>query len=280
MEVKNILSSRNWVSLPFSDHCAPLYEDADDLNVLTDFLHAASQDDGPAGFELRFPYPEYSDLYMSDLFVLHVLQLSEDVEAVLSQIHSMHRRNAKTAKKRGVHLESGTGQKELKEFYRLHLETRRRQGMPIQPWSFFEALRKLVLEQGLGFILLAYEDEECLAAAMFLHWGDTFTYKYGASSAKGQRLRPNSLLFREAIRWGCENGYSQMDFGRTDFENSGLREFKSRWGADETQLAYSFSAPLPESGGGKWMALAQNIIRHSPLWVSRLTGELFYRYFG
>ena len=93
-------------------------------------------------------------------------------------------------------------------------------------------------------------------------------------------MRPNDLLFLEAIRWGSENGYSHLDFGRTDFQNTGLREFKSRWGAEETQLVYSFSAPVPDVEDGHLMSLAHNVIRHSPLWVSRLSGELFYRYFG
>jgi len=280
MEVKNILSAHSWISLPYSDHCAPLYEDVDDLNYLTDFLHDTCQEGGLASFELRYPYPENSRLHMKDLFVLHILQLSGDAETDLGRIHSMHRRNAKTAQNNGVQIQSGIGRKELKEFYGLHLRTRRRQGMPVQPWSFFEALREQVLKQDLGFILLAYKDRDCLAAAMFLHWGDVLTYKYGASSMKGQKLRPNALLFREAIRWGSENGYSQLDFGRTDFDNKGLREFKSRWGAEEMQLAYSFSSPVSNSDDPRWMFMAQSIIRHSPLWVSRLTGELFYRYFG
>ena len=237
-----------WVSLPFSDHCAPLYTDTNALNTLTDFLHVSQQDNGPAGLELRFPYPEYSRFYLKELYVLHVLRLSGDVDADLGCIHSMHRRNANTARKRGVQIRSGTELEDLKTFYRLHLETRSRQGMPVQPWSFFEAVRELVLNQGMGFILLAYKDQECLAAAMFLHWGDTLVYKYGASSMEGLRLRPNDLLFWEAIRWGSENGYSHLDFGRTDFDNSGLREFKSRWGAEETQLAYSFSTPIAEGG--------------------------------
>ena len=280
MEVKNPLSVPRWISLPFSDHCAPLYLDADALKALTGFLRASHQADGSTSLELRFPYPKDACFHLKELYVLHILQLSGDVDKDLDCIHSMHRRNANKARKYGVQIRSGVGHSELKAFYRLHLETRRRQGMPVQPWSFFEALRELVLEQGLGFILLAYKDQECLAAAIFLHWSDTLIYKYGASSVDGLHMRPNDLIFWEAIRWGSENGYSRLDFGRTDFDNTGLREFKSRWGAEETQLAYSFSTPIPDGEEGQWMNLAHNIIRHSPLWVSRLSGELFYRYFG
>ncbi len=271
---------RHWTSLPFTDHCAPLALDAESLGRLTDFALASYRDRGLDSLELRWPYPTRPLVRPKDLFVIHNLALDGDFEAVSRQIHAMHRRNAKNAQKRGVRIHSGTGKDELKAFYALHLETRRRQGTPVQPWAFFEALRSQVLDKGLGFILLAYHEKDCLAAAVFLHWGETLTYKYGASSISGLSLRPNDLLFTEAIRWGCENGYQVMDFGRTDFANTGLREFKSRWGAAETPLTYSFIPAAPDGHESRLMSLAQAVIRRSPRLVCRLTGELLYRYFG
>ena len=88
---------------------------------------------------------------------------------------------------------------------------------------FFDLLASGLIEQGLGFVLLAYKDDECLAAAVFLHWQRTLTYKYGASVADGLKLRPNNLLFWTAIRWGCENGYTVLNMGKTDLANTGLR---------------------------------------------------------
>jgi len=272
--------ARHWTSLPFTDHCTPLALDADSLRGLTEFVLAAYRDRGLTSLELRWPYPARPLIHPKEMFVLHNLRLDDDFEAVAKQIHSMHRRNAKNAQKRGVRIHSGAGKDELKAFYALHLETRRRQGTPVQPWGFFENLRSQVLEKGLGFILLAYHGQDCLAAAVFLHWGETLTYKYGASSAEGLSLRPNDLLFTEAIRWGCENGYKVLDFGRTDFANAGLREFKSRWGAVESPLAYSFIPAAPDGHESRLMSLAQTVIRRSPRLVCRLTGELLYRYFG
>jgi CelD/BcsL family acetyltransferase involved in cellulose biosynthesis len=271
---------RHWTSLPFTDHCAPLAQDAESLRFLTHVVSAAYRDHGLVSLELRWPYPAHPLIHPKDLFVIHNLRLGTDYETVARQIHSMHRRNAKNAQKRGVRIHSGIGKEELKAFYALHLETRQRQGTPIQPWAFFDNLRTQVLEKGLGFILLAYHEKDCLAAAVFLHWGKTLTYKYGASSTTGLSLRPNDLLFSEAIRWGCENGCQTLDFGRTDFENTGLREFKSRWGATETPLTYSFVPAAPDGHESKLISLAQTVIRRSPKLVCRMTGELLYRYFG
>ena len=88
----------------------------------------------------------------------------------------------------------------------------------------------------------------------------TLTYKYGASDVAFLDRRPNNLLFAEAIGYGVEHGFERLDFGRTDYDNPGLRTFKLGWGATEHQLAYTYlGAPgregtderVPSHGGGR-----------------------------
>ncbi len=276
-----LLTSRRWVSLPFTDHCAPLAVDEAALTALIDFALTAFGNQRPTSFEARWAYPKHAQLYSKNRFVFHSLQLEPDFACLSKQIHAMHRRNAQTAQKRGVMLHLGSGREELKEFYQLHLETRRRQGTPVQPWLFFENLRTQVLEKGLGYILLAYHQRTCLAAAIFLHSGETLTYKYGASSLAELALRPNDLIFWEAIRWGCENGYKLLDFGRTDFENTGLRDFKSRWGAQEMPLSYtSLGREVNQSHNPYFLKVLRGVIQKSPAWLCRLSGEFLYKYVG
>jgi CelD/BcsL family acetyltransferase involved in cellulose biosynthesis len=163
----------------------------------------------------------------------------------------------------------------------MQLETRHRKGIPVQPRKFFDLLGKHILAQGLGFILLAYKDDQCLAGGLFLHWQHTLTYKYAVSSSKGQQYRPNNLLSWTAMRWGCENGYTVFDLGRTELENEGLRRFKNGWGAEESPLPYSvLSAKSQDTGNDKLMSLMSTFIQKAPPWVCRVTGELLYRHFG
>jgi lipid II:glycine glycyltransferase (peptidoglycan interpeptide bridge formation enzyme) len=163
----------------------------------------------------------------------------------------------------------------------MQLATRRRKGLPVQPRKFFELLQEYVLAKGLGFVLLAYKDQECLAGGLFLHWQRTLTYKYAASSGEEQQYRPNNLLTWTAIRWGCENGYQLFDLGRTELDNAGLRRFKKGWGALEESLTYSTmsSRPLKQSTR-KLEQLLHSVIQHSPPWVCRISGELLYRHVG
>jgi CelD/BcsL family acetyltransferase involved in cellulose biosynthesis len=153
--------------------------------------------------------------------------------------------------------------------------------MPVQPWRFFQLIFSNLIEKGRGFILLAQQDDHCLAAGLFLHWNHTLTYKYSASSDKGQNLRPNHLLTWTAIRWGCEHGFQSFDFGRTDVNDEGLRTYKHRWGAEELPLNY-FTIPgrSEQPSSGKLMRTMQTIIQNSPVWVCKLAGEALYKHFA
>jgi CelD/BcsL family acetyltransferase involved in cellulose biosynthesis len=281
IEVNSRLTGRRWVSLPFTDHCAPLYCDAESFSRLIDRLVYLSADARTPNIELRWGFPTNPAIQSYSHHVLHTIKLGPDIESVASRFHHMHRRNIEVAKKKGVRIEWGQNREHLNVFYRLHLSTRRRQGIPVQPWKFFDLLGSAIIKQGLGFVLLAYKDDECLAAGVFLHWQQTLTYKYGASKTDGLSLRPNNLLFWTAISWGCENGYTLFDMGRTDISNTGLREFKNRWGSDEVPLIYStLCTTPPQPMTGKLMRVMQTIIRNSPVWVCRAAGELLYGHVG
>jgi CelD/BcsL family acetyltransferase involved in cellulose biosynthesis len=281
MEVHSRMTGRRWVSLPFTDYCPPLYDDLDALNQLTHDLAFLYQAGKAPKIEIRWQLPAYPPIQSHPAYYLHTVKLASDPQVVMKGFERTHRQNIGTAEKRGVHIERGTDQEHLHCFYQMQLETRRRKGLPVQPWKFFDLLGRNVLAQGLGFVLLAYQGDQCLAGGLFVHWQQTVTYKYAASSNEGQECRPNNLLSWTAMRWGCENGYTVFDLGRTELENAGLRRFKKGWGADESSLTYSLlSAAPPEANNGKLMSLVGPLIQKAPPWVCRAAGELIYRHFG
>lgn len=280
-QVNSLVTGQRLVSLPFSDHCAPIYRDYDAFAELTNNLVLLYQDRGIPTMEMRAEFPAHPSIQRYSHHVIHTICLDHDADSMFSRLHSMHKRNIKKAKKDGVRVVRGATDNDLDVFYNLHLQTRRRQGFPVQPRKFFDLLGRNIIDQGLGFVLLAYIGDECIAGGVFLHWQHTLTYKYGASNEVGRNLRANNLLMWTAIRWGCENGYRVFDMGKTDIENTGLRQFKSRWGAVEEPLVYSIlSGRLHLQTNGKLQGIMQTVIRNSPSWVCRATGELLYRHYG
>src|SRR5438067_6027003 len=109
----------------------------------------------------------------------------------------MLRRNIGVAERLGVTLYQGNSPDDMEVFYRLHLMTRRRLGVPIQPRRFFHLFNSYIIDHHLGFILSAHVDDVPIAAAVFLNWNGVLIYKYGASDHRFWNYRPNNLLFWE-----------------------------------------------------------------------------------
>lgn len=281
MKVSSPLTGRRWVSLPFSDYCNPLYLDDAANEELVQKLVQLYQTDHTKRLEVRWKLPEHPNIQQLSEFVLHTIQLESDPDLVAKRFKRTHLQNIHTAEERGVKVEFGDQLKHIKVFYELQLETRKRHGVPSQPWKYFELLWRRIISARMGFVLLAHKDDEYIAGMVYLNWGKTLIAKYAASREDRFNLRPNNLLFWEGMRWGCQNGCKVFDMGRTEVENTGLRTFKSRWGALEEPLYYSIlsSKPLKPSSS-RMEHILHSVIQRSPLWVCRISGELLYRHVG
>jgi CelD/BcsL family acetyltransferase involved in cellulose biosynthesis len=279
IDVSTRLTGRKWVSLPFTDFCPPVVGDGGAVEELVGALDAERRAAGVTRLEVRADVPG-AGVARRSRFVVHRLELDHDPDAISRRLRSEHRRKIKLARSQGVAVRVASERSELVDvFYGLHLGTRRRQGVPIQPKRFFELLWERIIEPGLGVCLLAFAHGAPLAGAVMLAWNHTVTGKYYASDARFWGLRPNHLLYWEAIAWSCERGFLEFDFGRSDLDNAGLRSFKSSWGAREEPLVY---CTLGDPGGGRRArrpaAALGTIIRHSPPALCRTVGELFYKY--
>jgi CelD/BcsL family acetyltransferase involved in cellulose biosynthesis len=278
LNVQRPLGGRRYVSLPFTDYCAPLAEPGAEATVTESLVLAAATLKLDV-LEVRAALSPNERVHTSAGAVRHTLALVDDPEAVAQGISKHHRRNIRRAEQADLTVRFGTAVDDMRAFYRLHLLTRQRLGVPIQPWHFFEALVRMLERERLGFVVVASFGDLPVAAAVFMARQGVMIYKYGASDPDFWERRPNNLLFWRAIQWGCAHGLRVLDWGRTDIENTGLREFKSGWGAREEPLAYSVIAdqpPVPASGRIN-RAMAP-VIRRSPTWVCRALGEVLYRY--
>jgi CelD/BcsL family acetyltransferase involved in cellulose biosynthesis len=280
VEVRHHVGRAKWVSLPFTDYCPPLVSSPQDEQVLSVALRDARVAAGVRTMEVRAPMA--GTVQTGPVALRHVLELDADPAVVYERFHpSQVRRNIKRAQREGVSVRQGDRPEDLLEvFYGLHLATRRRQGVPIQPRRFFRLLWERTVEPGLASVLIAEAEGRPVAAAVFLSWNGTLIYKFGASDEGAWSLRPNHLLFWQAIQDACAQGCRWMDFGRTDAGQEGLAAFKRSWGAREEPLAYGAigSGDHAVTPGGTMDRALGAVIRHGPPLVCRVTGELLYRY--
>jgi CelD/BcsL family acetyltransferase involved in cellulose biosynthesis len=269
---------RRWVSLPFSDACSPIASDPDALRSLVLALDEARHDAGLATIEVRASLPAPATVASSDA-VIHRRTLPASVEELWATTHRSRRAGVRTARKQQVVVRPGEREADLTGcFYSLHVNTRRRHGVPVQPKRFFELLWTRLLARGLGAVLIAEVDGEPIAANVLLSWGGTLVEKYSASDARHWHRRANDLLLWKALAWGVEHGDRLADLGRTDVGNTGLQEFKERWGGVREPLVYSSIGATGSAGVTRFASLAGPVLRHGPGWLTRATGEALYRY--
>ena len=268
---------RRLVAFPFSDLCPPLVApgDVDALAAVAAELRERMA--VPMEVRATLPGGETGARYRH-----HVVQLAADVGEVERRFRrSSVLRGVRRARREGLVAVRRTDREALERFFRMHVATRSRLGAPTQPRRFILDLERL-FASGNGFVLLVSRGDDVAAASVFLHHAGVLTYKYGASNARALGLRPNNLLFWDAIRWGCENGMHALDLGRSDLDQQSLREFKLSWGAEEEELVYTHLGPgaarsADRGIGGRALAAA---LRRSPPVASRIAGELLYRYAG
>jgi CelD/BcsL family acetyltransferase involved in cellulose biosynthesis len=279
IEVRHLRREPKWVSLPFTDYCPPLLSAPEQEAALSSALREASQAAGVRRVEVRAPL---ADTAPTGAAFRHVVALDGDPDQVFARFRRQVRQQIRQAETSGVKVRQATGPQDLLDtFYQLHLRTRRRIGVPIQPRRFFRMLWESVVSTGLGLVFVAEANGQPVAAQVCLAWNGTMIGKFSASDDKAWSLRPNDLIIWHSIKTAFELDCRALDMGRTDAGNDGLRAFKRSWAAAEEPLVYGTLGVAPEpapANDGRAGQLLASVIRHSPLVVCRAAGEALYRY--
>lgn len=240
MEVSSRLTGRRGVSLPFSDFCPPLGGEADNLCVLYESAASHGRKRNWAYLECRGNGKRMSSNAATSLgFFGHTIHLVGGEAELFGRMDSAVRRGVRKAQRYGLQVEFTNAVEAMEIYYALHCGTRRCLGLPPQPFRFFKNLQRHAVAANHGFVGVVRQEQEPVAAAVFLHEGRHVLYKFGASDLKFQRLRPNNLLMWEAVRHCAVNGFADLHLGRTSLCNEGLRRFKLGFGATEERIEYT-----------------------------------------
>jgi len=281
MEVRDLFGRRSGVCLPFTDECAPILPEGPQGRALL----AAALDLARARrwrrIEWRGGGPLFGAGHPAVQYVTHSLNLDSDGSAVLRQFSPAAQRAVRKAESSGVEIHLGESPEAVERYYALHCLTRRRHGLPPQPRGFFHHIHRHVLARGLGFVAEAFHQGLPVAAAVFFTFGRSAIYKFGASDRERQELRANNLLFARALERLAALGIRCLSLGRTSLDNDGLRRFKRGLGGHETSLECFAFDPARQTyltGRDDASGWHNELFRHMPLCLSRLAGQLLYRY--
>lgn len=191
-----------------------------------------------------------------------ILDLSESEDRLLAEMKSKWRYNIRLGEKKGVTIRCLTGEAGATEgidaFYRLYLETAKRDGIAIHSQEYYRDLVRRAekcamtpLDRPVSVrVYLAEHEGTPLASIITIFSGEEAVYLYGASSNEKRNLMPAYSLQWRAIRDAREAGCRRYDFygipPRDDPSHPmyGLYRFKTGFGGSIIHRIGSLDMPL------------------------------------
>lgn len=171
-------------------------------------------------------------------FCTHILELSSSSEETWGKLDRGSTRWAvNKARKLGVTVRESREPDDIDAFYHLNCLTKKALGVPCHPYKFFKNLMDQ-LPKNTKLYLSEFKGETIGAGLMEYH-GDKVIYGYGAANPRNLQMHPYDSFLWKSIEDACHSGYHTFDFGRTSKENTGLINFKNKWGTKELDLCYS-----------------------------------------
>ena len=283
MQIDSILTGRRGISLPFSDFCEPIINGTGNIEEIFNSIKAFAKKCGWKYIQFRGGQKLFRNCISSSCFYHHYLHLTTDEEKLTSGFSKVTNRNIRKAIREGLETKISYSYDAVKEFYNLNCYTRKKHGLPSQPLYFFNELFDQIISHKKGLVMLAMKENEILAGAVFLHLGRKAVFKYGASKQKFLHLRPNNLIMCDAIKWYAKNGYRMLSFGRTSFDNQGLRRFKCGWGTEEQLINYyrynsaKDKFEIDQNLSFYWL---NKVLKKLPLPILKAIGFVLYRHIG
>lgn len=284
MFVTSWLTGNRAVSLPFSDHCEPIFKSFQHSDALLKEVIGCCEEKKMKYIEFRSPgtkYPIDAQEFRTDL--RHLLQLKGNEVELFNFFSENTKRNIKKATKQKLSLKIKNDYSGIKIFYKMHCQTRKRHGLPPQPFVFFENIYKNIISKGTGDILFAMNDSSYIASAIYFKFGKKLLYKFGASITDNNELRGNFFVMWEAIKKYLSEGFEEFDFGRTELNHEGLQRFKRGWNTDEFFIytsRYSVKGKIFLTTSTKTDGIHNLIFSHSPIFLLKLVGNSLYKHIG
>jgi lipid II:glycine glycyltransferase (peptidoglycan interpeptide bridge formation enzyme) len=140
-----------------------------------------------------------------------LIDLNKNVDTILADMSRKTRYNVRLGERKGITVREGT-EHDIPTYYRMVVETSRRQEFAPQPEEYFRELWRIFHPHGYVKLLVAEYEGEVVSAQLGIPFGDTWINKLSVWSGRHGDRRPNEALQWAAIQWAKSNGYRYYDF--------------------------------------------------------------------
>lgn len=261
------------VSLPYVNYGGPCADDDATAQALITRAIDLAAAEGIHHLEVRMATPEGFGLRSRSAKVSMRLPLPRSAGDLWNAFPAKLRSQVKRAQQEPVTVRIGR-EDQLDAFYKVFSINMRDLGTPVYGRRFFAAILRELPES--TWVCTVSLKDEPVAAGFLIGFRGTLEMPWASSQRRFNRLSPNMLLYWSALKFACEQGYGEFDFGRSSPE-SGPYRFKAQWGATPVPLNWHYwvhhGAPLPDlNPQNPRYQTAIRIWRHLPVALTRVIG--------
>jgi hypothetical protein len=172
------------------------------------------------------------------------LDLSDE-KTTWNGLSAKHRRNVRRASKNGVTVRRAGGYSELCVFFEILHRHYHGLGLPFFSMVLFDEIWSQLIQNRRADLLIARIGEAIIGGHLVFYSQDELISKYSSfsKSDKFKKSYASYALFWEAIRLGINKKLTSFNMGVTGKNNTGLLDFKNRFGAT-TAPVHFYSWPM------------------------------------
>lgn len=278
--LKSVLFGKFFVSMPFFNY-GGLVAESDGIGAqLLDYAVTLAKQSGAEYIELRHLMPHDAlCLPVKTSKVLMVLELPATVDELWNSFKSKLRSQIKRPEKEGFTVKFGQLD-EVNSFYDVFVQNMHELGTPVYAKRLFENIVREFPDQ--AHICTVYDKEKPIASGFIIGFKDTLQIPWASSLRTYGSASPNMMLYWNILKFACEHGYKQFDFGRST-PDEGTYRFKEQWGAKPVPCYWHYwlssGNALPElNPHNPKFRLKIRLWKKLPLSMTRLLGPHIVKY--
>jgi FemAB-related protein (PEP-CTERM system-associated) len=278
--VSNWILGTCLVSSPLAAYGGILASDETAENALIDHIQKSSLEQQVDYLELRYPVRLLKPGFIANTrYSGFALELKSDPETQLKSLPKDIRYMIRKAEK--SNLKAKHGQQLLGEFYKMFAINMKRLGTPVFPFTLFKNLFEEFGEK--IDVTIIYAGDQPVASAVSFLYLDTFHPYYIGGLPVARDIAANNYLWWELMKFACQLGVKQFDFGRSK-KGTGAYAFKKKWAPRITDLDYQVylvkrTSPPNFSPANPKFEIATRIWSRLPLWLANRLGPRIVEWF-
>jgi FemAB-related protein (PEP-CTERM system-associated) len=270
------------ITSPFGSYGGFAYTDETSRNLLLDAARALAADLKAEYTNLRFdagdqaPPPGW---VQHPVYCTYLMDLSPNIESLLSNFSSDHRNHIRKALKKGFIVKFG-GLDLLDDAYEALARSMHELGSPYHAKSYLRAMADS-LGETLEFAVLYAPNGKLAGAGVFIQHGKTVTNLHANILRAFRTDYAGEYLYWKVIERYAQRGFKTYDIGRS-LIGSGNETFKMKWKPRKQLLAYWYAlqpgAQLPAlNQKNPKFQLAIWLWKHLPAFIIRPLGPFLIK---